>query len=96
MKRGQFRAREGAFAIWCCTAKFLATREGARNEGVLPVLADIWVEGFELVADAREVRVDRLWLDVVGHVDSKEAEGVGCGGERKRVHIAEGHVGPSS
>jgi hypothetical protein len=53
----------------------------------------MWEVSFKLVADAGEVGVDGFWLDMVGHEDDIEAEGVFCGIDGVVVEFAEGYVG---
>ena len=50
------------------------------------------MEGFEFVADPRKIRVNRARFNVVCHVYSVEAEGVGCWVDREVVRSAEGDV----
>jgi hypothetical protein len=53
----------------------------------------MWEVSFKLVADAREVGINGVWLDMVGHEDDIEAEGVFCGIDGAVVEFAEGYVG---
>ena len=50
------------------------------------------MEGFEFVADPRKIRVNRAQFNVVCHVYSVEAEGVGCWVNREVMRSAEGDV----
>ena len=56
------------------------------------IFPNIRVEGFEFVADPRKIRVNRAQFNVVCHVYSVEAEGVGCWVDREVVRSAEGDV----
>ena len=53
----------------------------------------MWEVSLKLVADAREVGVDRVWLDMVAHENDIEAEGVFSGIDGAVVEFAEGDVG---
>lgn len=85
VQSGQLLASERSFAVRRSSAELLATGERPCHKWVPPVLPDVGIEWFELVADAREVRVDGLGLDMVTHVDRVQAEGVGGGVEREMV-----------
>ena len=50
------------------------------------------MEGFEFVADSRKIRVNQARFNVVCHVYSVEAEGVGCWIDREVMQSAEGDV----
>lgn len=63
------------------------------NESSLPCLANAREVGFKLLADAREIGVDRVRLDMVTHVDGVEAESVWGGVYRHVVKADEGEVG---
>jgi hypothetical protein len=50
------------------------------------------IKEFELITDAREVRVDQLGFDVMTHINCKEAEGVGCGINGEVVGSTESNI----
>jgi len=70
--------------------------QGACDERVLAVVVDIRKKALQLVADPREIRADRGWFDVVGHINSVETEGVGGEVNGKHMRIAEKEVGLES
>jgi len=39
----------------------------------------MWIKRFKLVANAREISINKAGFDVMAHVDSKEAEGIRSG-----------------
>ena len=49
------------------------------------IFLNIRVEGFEFVADPREIRVNRAQFNVVCYIYSVETEGVGCWVNREVV-----------
>ena len=51
--------------------ELFATTEGACDEWVLAVAAYIREEGLKLVADAREIRINRGRFNVVAHIDGE-------------------------
>jgi hypothetical protein len=82
-----------AFASRGNSAEFLAAAQSLGDEGVTTMLASVWIVALELVADAREVRVDRRGLDVVRHVNDVETKCVGGRVDWKVVGTAERDVG---
>ena len=56
------------------------------------IFLNIRVEGFKFVADPRKIRVNQARFNVVCHVYSVEAEGVGCWVDREVMRSAEGDV----
>jgi hypothetical protein len=46
----------------------------------------------ELVTNAGEVGIDRVWLDMVAHVNGEETQSFGGGFDGKIVHFAKGDV----
>ena len=59
---------------------------------MLAVFPNLGEKMLKLMGDAGEVGIDRLGLDVSGHVDNVEAERVGSGGQGETVEVAEGDV----
>jgi hypothetical protein len=66
-----------------------AAYQRLHNQWVLPNLAYLRKERFELVANPGKVVIDGLRLDVGGHKDSEKAEGVGGGFCGEIVECAE-------
>lgn len=58
---------EGAFPFSGKGSDSFAAFESASDEQGFPVFPNIGEEGFELLANTREVRVNRRRFDVVGH-----------------------------
>ena len=54
----------------------LTAGNGFHYQEVATVCVDVREEMFQLVADSRQVRQDRMGLDMVAHDDNIEAEGV--------------------
>ena len=52
----------------------------------------MWEITLEVVADPREVIVDRLRVDMVTHEDSKKAESFGGGVNRSVVEMTKGKI----
>ena len=65
----KFSTVQGSFARSGQRAQFLAAMEGACNKWVLMVVAHIREKGFQMAADAREVRVNRGRFNIVGHIN---------------------------
>lgn len=70
-----------------------AAFQGAMNESSLLCLVNVREIGFKLLADAREVGVDRVRLDIVAHVGGVEAESIWCGLYRHVMKVDKGQVG---
>jgi hypothetical protein len=56
----------------------------------------MWIKRFKLVANAGEISVNRARFDVMAHVDSKEAEGIGSGINGEVMGPTKSHVGLES
>ena len=56
----------------------------------------MWEITFEIVADSGEVIINRLWIDVMTHEDSKKAQSFGSGVNGSVMQMTESEVGVSA
>ena len=88
----QISGGEGTSACSGAAVHPFASHKGTLDEGQFSGQSDFGEKRFEFVTDPRNIRIDGVGFDIVGHVCDVQAEGVRGGVSSEAMVLCELHV----